>query len=510
MPADRPNILLITTDQQRWDTLSVYGQPGYRTPHLDDLANQGVCFDRTYCPAPICTPTRVSILTGQHSSRHGSFTIGVEPSPALDGPTLGRLLGAAGYDTALIGKTHFVARGIEHQHVAGHKHPTPETPLPDEDFWAGFDGPYLGFDFVRHCQSHTCDRAPNAHYRAWLNRKGLNLDDLHNDRQTGRRVPDGAWAIDPEHTQTAWITEESIDWIRNRRDADRPWLCWVSHQDPHPPFVCPEPYFSDVDMTGVDLGGMKDGEFDDKPACLRNFAHGKYWVEDDGTKLWDGINVPAVQVDKGGDPAPKIQAYIGMCNMVDDYVGRLLRALDEAGELDNTLIIFTSDHGEMLNRHGLWQKGPAPYDDCQRVPGLIRWAAGQAGPTGRRDAFFNLVDILPTCLDAAGVDVPPGVQGVSQLPALRGEVHSVQDYALVDLIATVNFHQQTLVHDGWKLVTYRHTAEAELYDLTEDPDQYRNRFDDPAAADVRQRMLQRLVQANMEAAGVLPTRIANA
>ena len=516
----RPNLLLITTDQQRWDSLSLYGAPGYRTPVLDGLAARGVCFDRAYCPSPVCTPARVSILTGQYPTRHGAYEIGMDPVPALQGPTIASLLGTAGYRTALVGKTHFVARCIEHQHVAGVKDPSADRDDPTETFWDTFDGPYAGFEFVRHCQSHTCDRPPNAHYRSWLRRRGLDLDHLHQGRRRAhgesaenvvQRVPsEGVWAIDEAHTQSAWINEESLAWI-DRQQRASPWFCWVSYQDPHPPYVCPEPYFSAVDMTGVDLGGLKPGETEGKPPLVRNFMEGRYWTEAPDIHYWDGINVPA-QGTYGvvKDPGSAIQAYIGMCNMTDTYVGRLLDGLRELDALENTLLVFTTDHGEMLGRHGLWGKGAAAFEDCQRIPAVASWPGGQRRAVGRTKAAFNLVDIMPTFLDAAGAAVPAFTQGVSQLPVIRGERDSVRDWALVDFLATVNLHQQTLVWQDWKLIVYRHADYGELYNLAEDPEQYRNLFDEHGAAGTKLAMLQRLARANMEAAGTMPRRIASA
>ncbi|MBD3240317.1 MAG: sulfatase-like hydrolase/transferase, partial [Chitinivibrionales bacterium] len=161
----KPNILVITTDQQRWDALSLWGTPGYRTPNIDGLAADGVCFGRSYCPSPVCTPARVSMITGQYSTRHGAYTIGMSPVPALEGPTLGSILGRAGYRTAIIGKTHFVARKIEDQHVAG---VALDSPCPESEFWRTFDGPYCGFHHVRHHRHHNAAGIPNAHYRVWL------------------------------------------------------------------------------------------------------------------------------------------------------------------------------------------------------------------------------------------------------------------------------------------------------------------------------------------------------
>jgi len=516
MNTDRPNLLLITTDQQRWDSLSCLGTPGYRTPNLDRLAREGVLFERSYCPSPVCTPARVSILTGQYPMRHGAYEIGMEPVPALQGPTVASVLEEAGYATALIGKTHFVARHLEHKHVAGDPDPDPNAPDPPDEFWHEYDGPYCGFRFVRHCQSHTSDRPPNAHYRAWLQNKGLDLDHLHGRREQGRAGEQpyryGAWPIDEAHTQTAWITEESSAWIQRQQRDGRPWFCWASYQDPHPPYVCPEPYYSQVDMEGADLGGLREGEMDDKPPFYRRHAAGAYWGDESDSDFIDpdcpSRNVPAHgRYENIEDPAAAIRAYIGMVNMTDAYVGRLLGALERAGALENTLIIFTTDHGDMLGRHGLWGKGIAAYDDCQRIPVIARWPAGQRGPVGPSPSMLNLVDVMPTLLDAAGVECPPFVQGVSHLPVIRGETDCVRDWALVDFLATVRLHQQTFVHEGYKLVVYRHADYGELYDLSEDPDQYVNLFDKPEARGIRDRLMHRLVRASREAAGRMPRRI---
>jgi len=501
----QPNILIITTDQQRWDALSLFGQPGYRTPNLDTLAREGIWFHRAYTPSPVCTPARVSMLTGQYSTRHGAYEIGMEPVPALEGPTIGTELGAAGYRTALIGKTHFVARKLEARHVAGWD--LEDETEPDAAVWESFDGPYCGFDFIRHCGAHNANRIPAEHYRSWLDSKDANLDELHNG--PGRKIPPGKWDVPHELTQNAWIAEEAIDFIDH--SSDRPWCVMANFQDPHYPMVCPEPFYSDVDMEGVDLGGYSAGEFDDRPPMYRRFIEGEHWSDSEEVKFWDGINVPDCKLyDHYGDVATAIRAYIGMCNMVDHYIGKIFEVLRERGQWDNTLIIFTSDHGELLGRHGMWGKGVPAFDDNQRIPAIMHWPAAQKQAIGRSDSHFNLVDILPTVLDAAGVDVPDFVQGVSQVPVLTGERPVVRDWALVDHYATVNLHQQTLVTDEWKIVTYRHADYGELYDLHSDPDQRHNLWDDAGSHDIKNRLLLRLVRANMEAVGKLPERIASA
>lgn len=510
----RPNLLVITTDQQRWDALSLFGTPGYRTPHIDRIGREGLTFDRGYTPSPVCTPARVSMITGQQSTRHGAYTIGMAPVPALAGPTLGTELQRAGYRTGIIGKTHFVARRIEDQHVAGM--PLDEE-APGEAFWAAFDGPYCGFAFVRHHRHHNAAGIPNAHYRRWLNEKGLDLDALHGE---DHRKACGLWeGMRPEWTQNAWIAEETVAFIESSRHATpgQPWFAMANFQDPHYPMICPDPFYSEVDMEGVDLGGFDPHEFDDRPSFYRRFVvDQEYWSEDDGTDHCPRpFGVPNINRYDRYPAREAIRAYIGMTNMVDHYVGQILQHLEATGTLEDTLVVFTSDHGEMLGRHGMWGKGLPAYEDNQRIPALMMWKAAQPRPLGRNGkAHFNLIDLLPTLLDAAEAPLPPFVQGVSQLPVLRGETDCVRDYALIDHLVTPTLdpilHQQTLVHDDWKIVCYQHRPYGELYNLASDPDQKQNRWDDPGARDRKEQMLIRLVQANLEAAGTMPERIAPA
>lgn len=505
---NRPNILVITTDQHRWDGLSLWGTPGYRTPNIDRIGTDGVIFDRTYTPSPVCTPARVSMITGQYSTRHLAWTIGMVPVPALEGPTLGSLLAEAGYRTALIGKTHFVARSIEDQHVAG-------VPLDDDcpgsDFWASYDGPYLGFEFVRHHRHHNAAGIPNAHYRVWLEQQGLDLDEIHERGRPERRYA-GVWPeMKPEWTQNAWITDEATSWLDRIADDGEPWCIMANYQDPHYPLICPEPYYSAVDMSGVDLGGPREGEFDGKPPFYRRFLETNDWSDTDGERFApEGRNVPDTKVYDHFSAPEAIRAYIGMCTMVDDYVGKLLDDIEARGQLDNTLVIFTSDHGDMLGRHGMWYKGLPAFDDQQRVPGLAMWKAAQKGPIGHSRAHFNLVDILPTALDAAGLPPQEFVQGVSQLPVIRGEAEWVRDWALVDHVASPSVRQQTFVHDEWKLVVYSHADYGELYDLAADPDQERNLWDSPEAQERKTALLVKLAQAKMSSIGELPDRIHHA
>ncbi len=515
--SEKPNILLITTDEQRWDSLSFFGKPGYRTPVLDRLAREGLIFNRAYCPSPICTPARVSLLTGLYPSRSGAFTIGTPDLACFDEgqPNLPRLLAEAGYGTAIIGKTHFVARNLEEKHVAGQRYPKGEDPDPDMEFWHNFTGPYVGFEYAQHCPIHSNGGLPSASYRAWLEKQGVNLDEYHREKKqppTEKAPQFGPWDVPEEYHQTTWITQDSMDYIRRQHEADKPWFCWASYQDPHYPLVCPRKYYDEVDMTGVDLGGWQEGEFADKPPFYQNVRDGIYWT--DGERdFWNreqAFGVPnAIEYDRIEKPYEGIRAYIGMCNMIDVYVGKLVDFLDELGVRENTLIIFTTDHGDYLGQHGFWYKGLPAYDDCQKVPMVVNWPKGMESleNKGLSRAFFNLVDIPATCLDAAGLDLAPGMQGASMLPVIRGEAEMVRDWSITEMNPTPYVFQETFVHDDYKMVVYRDAEYGELYNMKEDPEQKKNLWSLPEYAELRGRLLLRMARANLERAGQIPPRV---
>lgn len=471
MPPGRPNILLITTDQQRFDHLGIAGTPGIVTPHLDRLAKRGAWLRRAYCPSPICTPTRVSLLTGRYPSKHGAYSIGVTVDP-MPGPTLPEVLSEAGYATALVGKSHFVARGDEHRHIRGLPGAT------DADF-QGWSGPYLGFEYVRASFGHTINCVPNMHYREFLEKADAGYRRWFPQMSPGyTNMVAGAWDLPAELHDTHWVAQESMAWLE--RQGERPWFLWASFQDPHEPFVCPEPWYSQVEGGVLEpLPGAPEHGFGDRSAfygdVLKNGEAGWGMID-------DGHGVPCVfrWPEMDGMARAALQATAGMVRFLDDRIGALLDRLEASGQLENTLVIFTSDHGEMHGHHGYWGKGLTAFDDCQRVPLLM------AGPgvamRGSSEALVNLVDLPRTILSFAGLDAPAGWQGSDLRPLLRGEVARVHDKTFVECQATSKIFQLTCVTDQHKLVLYRDSEEGELYDMLADPDQLRNLWGEPELA----------------------------
>ena len=505
-----PNILLITTDQQRYDHLGLKGVNAIQTPHLDRLGREGIHFDRAYCPSPICTPTRVSLLTGRYPSSHGAYTIGVTPDP-FPGPTLPEILGQAGYHTALFGKTHFVRRDDEARHLN-------QGMEPDSRFFRQWRGPYLGFKEIEASTGHTTNQIPAMHYRVFLENASVDYQDWFPQmRNAYDHHACGAWNIPEAYHDTTWVTERTKAFLR-RQSTTQPWFCWTSFQDPHEPHLCPEPWYSRVDTTRMaPFTGYQPGEFDDRPAIYR-MCYEKHFgpLNDDvpapsrlGGAVRKEATVPSCysEPDKDRQASAALQATLGMIAFLDDRLGSLLETLKATEHLQNTIVIWTSDHGEMHGHHGLWGKGLPAYEDAQRVP-LLAWSPGRFPATGTTQALANLVDLPKTFLRLADVAVPENWQGTDLSPVLQGQQPSVQDAVMIEMRPTEHhLNQHTLVTRQHKLVLYRHTDEGELYDLESDPNQYTNLWSQATHQDLRKNLLERLARLHMEREPHGPKRV---
>ncbi|MBN1919398.1 MAG: sulfatase-like hydrolase/transferase [Verrucomicrobia bacterium] len=485
--AQRPNILWICTDQQRFDTLGCTGNGFVRTPHVNGLARDGVLFENAFCQNPVCTPSRASFLTGRYPRTTRCRQNG-QSIPA-DEVLVTRLLHDAGYTGGLSGKLHISACD-----------PTvcknTERRIND------------GYD-VFHWSHHPGADWPGNEYMQWLDEKGVALT---------RTPVEGAkhmWAGMPaEHHQTTWCAEKAISFIEQADRSGRPWFFSVNIFDPHHEFDPPrehlERYLARLDE--IPLPNYLPGELDGKPV----------WQAIDHQRAYAGTS-SGYAYDTMSDREHRLirAAYWAMVDLIDDQVGRMLDALDRSGQRDNTLVLFMSDHGEMLGDHGIYLKGAYFYEPAVHVPLIVSWPA-RIEPARRSTALAELTDIAPTLLEAAGLPRAPGMQGRSLWPVLTGHAdpsthrddvyceyyNANQHYKTPAHLTMVRTERHKLVVPHGRAGAQGHLA-GELYDLDEDPNETHNRWHDPAHHDIRHQMMLRLCDRMAWTVDPLPIREGN-
>lgn len=481
----QPNILLIQTDQHRHDGFGLAGNDTLATPAIDRLGTQGVVFDRAYVQSPLCTPSRASLFTGQYPRGHGAWTNGV-PLPECS-ETLASVLRGAGYRTASVGKLHLTPYNMS---------PYPDgfdgtIPFPESlSHWAEmrdrFDRPYFGIESALLTLGHN---KPAGHYGDWLAQTHPEALGLFGP-EAALRPPTGAmqsWCsgLPVECHSSTWIGDTAAHRLRRLARDDDPFFLWVSFPDPHHPFAPPEPYASMYDPADVPPPARRTAELDDKPEHFREFAAGG--VMHDGAYPEDRPGAVT------GAQAREIIAHsYGMISLVDHNIGKLLDVLDQLGVSEHTIVIFTSDHGELLGDHGLMLKGPFMYESLIRVPFIMRYP--REIPTARTDALLAHVDVLPTLADFIGL--PAGhYPGRTLAPFLRQEVTRPPRETVLSEYGSgywPGLNLKTLITPRWKLTMYPSGA-GELYDLVEDPDEYTNRYRDPVYESIRRDLMARLI-----------------
>jgi len=427
----RPNILLITTDQQRPDTLALYGNQYVRTPHIDALAAQGAVFRNAVVQNPVCIPSRACLQTGRYPHQHGvQYMEGViDDTPGLPPYelTIMERLQHAGYRTAAFGKIHMMPRerGFDEMRVTGGKGQrwTKSAGLP-----IGL-GP-LGRDYAAWLEQ----KAPGAYERIYEQRR---RPEYRRDKAVISNV------LSLEEYIEWWIMENTVEFVR--RDHDRPFFVWCGFCGPHGPVDPPAPYDGLYPISEVPL-----------PPNYHVTPDGEYRPT---TEEQDRI-------------ARKFVAYYwGLVSLIDDMIGRILAALEDSRKLENTLILFVSDHGEMGFDFGRLGKG-CFYDPVVRVPLIVRPPGGLA--QGRMvDGLVETFDIAPTVLDYAGAGIPDNMSAVSLRPLIEG-AGDPRECALCEFVANdrsragVCLRTSTMHYEQWTDGTVR------FYDLKDDPLQRTN------------------------------------
>lgn len=492
MPDQRPNILLITSDQQHFSAL---GSVNLRiqTPALDRLANEGVRFERAYTCNPVCSPARSSIITGLYPAWHHCWTIGVKLPE--DVPTVGNTLQQHGYATTLIGKAHFQPLASAPGSESIECQPT----LRDLDFWRGFQGPWYGFEHVEIARNHADESHAGQHYAIWMEEKGLTDWRKYFSEYRNGHIPSGrwgAWELPEEFHYSIWTAERTIANIEAAAQEGKPFFIWSSFLDPHPPYLVPEPWASMYDPNDMVHGHFVEGEFDRMPPYFkktRETAPDFSAYRETYGPIGMGSHLHTdEQIRKD------MAIYYGMTSFMDQQIGRILDALDRLGLAENTLVVFTTDHGHFLGQHGLIDKGPFHYEDLLKIPMLARYP-GKI-PAGRPShAIQSLVDLAPTFLTAAGIEVPGLMQGVNQLDTWCGCGADARKHAIVE-----NRHEptaltlRTYIDARYKITVYRNADYGELFDLVEDPNEINNLWDAPDSTALKSSLLLRFMRAELE------------
>jgi arylsulfatase A-like enzyme len=520
-----PNFILFITDQHRADYLGCYGHPVLKTPQIDSIAARGTLFRKFYVASPVCMPNRASLMTGRMPAVHGVRSNGIPLSQ--DSVTFVDLLRDAGYDTALIGKSHLQnftghpAMSKPSPARAGYREPSaglrkamridltgPEYGQEQPAYWAEpgahIRTPFYGYGHVELVTGHG--DAVDGDYRAWLKAKDPKALDLlgpQNSLPHDYAVPQAYRTAIPEKLySTAYLGERAEAYLKARGKDAAPFFMTVSFPDPHHPFNPPGKYW--------DL--YKPEQFPVPEAFRRNDWTPPPAVQDALDERESGkANLTGMRtIGISAREAQEAQALTcGMIACIDDAIGRVLAALDASGERDNTVVIFTTDHGDHLGDHRLLLKGCEQYQSILHVPFI--WSDPAAPAAAQTDAIGSTIDIAATILDRARIAPYAGMQGKSLLASMGPGGKPVRDCALVQYEQQMSDKDtdhmprwRTIVDARYRMTVMSDFGFGELYDLQNDPGEFDNLWDRPEHAALKARLLERLLQLEIEHTDTVP------
>ncbi len=408
----KPNFLVVLTDQQRFDTIAAAGYPWMQTPHFDRLVREGCLFKNAYTPNPICVPARYDMLTGRAGRAHGHYD---NAAKFLDEsiPTFPGVLAANGWRTAVIGKCHFTPQTAHHGYQEAHF----MEELPEQ------------FE--------------NDAYLQYLKEKGHgDIQNIHGVRTLSYHETQNA-LVPEEDLGANWLAERTSTWLDE--NSDEPFLLTLGWIKPHPPWNIPESkkgIYADADL----------------PDPIEKSRHLPFSDED--SDLYGDFDTP--------EEKRKIrEAYFESVTMVDEAFGKVLAALERNGILDNTVIIYTADHGEMLQDKGFYQK-TLPFDSCCRIPMIVRYPE-KFNPGSVREEFVDLLDIFPTLLDIGGIGSAPTLDGESLCSSenIKREIQFTHT-------CTGRYRWIMTRDDRYKYIHYLAGGHEYLYDMQNDPAEKEN------------------------------------
>jgi arylsulfatase A-like enzyme len=443
----RPNILFIMVDEMKWNVMSCAGHEIVNTPNLDRLAREGTRFTTAFTVAPICTPSRYSFFTSRYAHVHGSTDNSTPPREAQ--LLLPAILKHAGYETAISGKLHFLPDNIDYSF---------------DDFWS-YANEGSG-KLPTWPQTVEKKHGPKSARRV--------IDKPFPDDALGGDL--GKLPYPKEDSQTFWITDRAVEFL-GKRDKAKPFFLFVSYLDPHSPSHLCEPYWQMFDAEKIPL----PASFKHDPSKALQSSSNRHEVND--PKIVKAMTA----------------AYYAKVKMVDDNIGRLMEQLRKQGLAENTLIVFTADHGNMLGDLNRWFKG-AMYEGSTRIPLLLKVPANTpyAAQFNRGTVVTNIVeniDVMPTLCEIAGVPLPAqGIQGRSLTGLVAGKASDWKDRAFAErgssMVRTPQF--KFIKNENAKKKSRHGSGDFELYDLAKDPLETNNLAADPAYAETVKKLASQL------------------
>ena len=419
------NILFLMGDQHRGDCIGADGASWITSPHLDKLASEGIIFTKAYTSVPSCLPARTSILTGMSPWQSGQLGYKDIPEYPYELP---EMFTEAGYRTHAVGKNHFTPMRNTHGYQSVELEEAWHTKLND---------------------SVKCD------YTTWFEEnvpgEDINASGLHyTDHRGGVAFP-----FEEKYHATHWTAERAVRFLENY-EGEEPWLLKVSFQRPHPPFDPPQRWlekYNSIDIPETKVGSWAEEKYGDKTGSLKELKN-----PTSGNFSEDEIDASR-------------RAYYAAISFVDEQLGRVLETLEKRGELENTLIIYTADHGDMMGDQHMWRKC-RPYEGSARIPMIMRWPEGLKMKAERGQVSAELVelrDVLPTFLDAAGIPKPQVMDGESMLDILRKKSWR----KMLDLEHAQIYEEDNawvaLTDGRYKYIYFTLTGQQQLFDLNNDP-----------------------------------------
>ncbi len=525
---NQPNYILFITDQQRFDYLGCYGHKILRTPNIDEMASEGVAYDRFYVASPVCMPNRASLMTCRIPSSHGVRSLGIPLGHQH--VTFVEMLRAAGYDTALIGKSHiqnvtdWPTQFEPREYRSGFTTPPEDLKqairadldnssyqYEQQRFWEKDNPkvaiPFYGFEHYNSVLRHGANSGGD--FELWLKKNApeiLNLRGRKNQLPHNYTCPQAIRTkIPEEYYSTRYIANRASEWIENRKDSSQPFFLMVSFPDPHHPFTPPGKYwdmYKPEDMPVPIAYKINDW---DPPKYVKIAERER--ARDNSLGQYAGYSVAVSKQES-------IEARAltcGMITMIDDAIGQVRAAAFSAGVTETTVQIFTSDHGDHLGDHRLLFKGAEQYDTLTHVPFI--WADPKGVQGKRSDEIAQTHDIGSTILEHAKIEAPDGMQG--QVMSVAGGKRREAALIQYDTQRTQEaFGQEprvhTIIYDHWRLSLYRGICKNELFNLKDDPGEMYNLWDSIAHSVTKSQLIEKLAELEINAIDRVPLPTAQA